>query len=327
MNINADMSESDLEGEDYDTSNVYVYTLSAVVVIGLPLMVIALYKIYIEHQHYQEMVQAQKEKMEEYRAAKSGLASNLQREVNATRVDGEIQRMKLEENERTLRQQHKKEMRQQEARFRERERELEANIREINRLKEEDVERERKNSRQYQRRVQETEQTVAFLKETCNDLEKRADEQTRTILNEGKNYQRLNDQYISGKRRWEREEAALIDEKQRLQNKLAVSNSDKEKLRVSLKMKEEELSRERERTKKDKKRSWNLFSTSDSFQIQQTSAESSVYNEAVSAGGSSVHDAEETASYQSIPSRQRSNYTSKQSSTPSVRGTPNHSPY
>ena len=234
-----DMNESDLEGEDYDATNVYMYTLSAVVVIGLPLMVIALYKIYIEHQHYQEMVQAHKEKMEEYRTAKSGFASNLRREVNSTRVDSEIQRMKLEENERTLRQQHKKEMRQQEARFRERERELEANMREINRLKEEDVERERKNSRQYQKRVQEAEKTVAFLKETCNDLEKRAKEQTWTIQNEVKNYKRLSDQYISEKIRWERKVSVLNDEKQRLLNELAVSNSDRENLRVSLKAKEE----------------------------------------------------------------------------------------
>ena len=285
-----DMNESDLEGEDYDATNVYMYTLSAVVVIGLPLMVIALYKIYIEHQHYQEMVQAHKEKMEEYQTAKSGLASNLRREVNSTRVDSEIQRMKLEENERTLRQQHKKEMRQQEARFRERERELEANMREINRLKEEDVERERKNSRQYQKSVQEAEKTVAFLKETCNDLEKTAKEQTWTIQNEVKNYKRLSDQYISEKIRWERKVSVLNDEKQRLLNELAVSNSDRENLRVSLKAKEEEL-----RAKKSLKKSW--FSTNDSFH-QQTSAESSVYNEGVSTDGST---AEGTASYNQSP--------------------------
>ena len=232
------MSELDLEGEDYDAANVYMYTLSA------------------------------------------------GREVNSTRVDSEIQRMKLEENERTLRQQHKKEMRQQEARFRE----LEANMREINRLKEEDVERERKNSRQHQKRVQEAEKTVAFLKESCNDLEKRAKEQTWTIQNEVKNYKRLNNQYISGKIRWERKVSVLNDEKQRLLNELTVSNSEREKLRVSLKAKEEEL-----RAKKGFKKSW--FPTSDSFH-QQTSAESSVYNEGVSTGGLS---AEGTASYNQSP--------------------------
>lgn len=111
MNENSEF-EKDLLFEDgfSSTSSYYFYALAATIVIGLPLLMIALFKLYSDHQRQQQDRFEHKEKMEEYREAKKGLAASLRSEVNATRAHYERDKMEQEHKERENRLKHSKEV-------------------------------------------------------------------------------------------------------------------------------------------------------------------------------------------------------------------------
>ena len=71
--------------------NYYLCALIATVVVGLPLLFFALYKVYIDHQHHRDEHLAHREKMDEYREAKQGLAANLRSEVNSVHARYEME--------------------------------------------------------------------------------------------------------------------------------------------------------------------------------------------------------------------------------------------
>ena len=60
-----------------DSTTYYLYAFAATSIVGLPLLFVALYKIYMDHQHHQDEQYAYREKMMEYREAKQGLTVNL----------------------------------------------------------------------------------------------------------------------------------------------------------------------------------------------------------------------------------------------------------
>ena len=85
-----------------DSTNYYFYAFAATVIIGLPLFFIAMFKIYMDHQHHQDEQDVYREKKRMYRDATQGITANLLDEVNQTRVCYERGKIEREQNERQI---------------------------------------------------------------------------------------------------------------------------------------------------------------------------------------------------------------------------------
>ena len=220
-----DTSEQ-LTGEDVRT---YSYTQAVVVVIGLPLVVLALYKIYVDHKHNREKAQAHREKMEEYRKAKSGFVATLHNELISTRMDKEDQRMRLEDNEQALRDRYQKEMSEQETRHLERERELEARIRGIKKQTLVQLEKEKQKNHQ---RIKQLEEEVSSQRNEIEALESTIEKQEQSLKQQGERYAELNDKHSTYFCQSYQRETDLKNEKEELEKLL----SDKTREMLELEM-------------------------------------------------------------------------------------------
>ena len=187
------MDDADLlTSEDFYTHDTANYARAAVALVGLSLMMGGLgvlYKIYVHHQYTREKEQARRQWMEEYHAAKSGLAANLRREVIATRRDSEMQRMKMEENEQTVSQRYKQEMREQETRYLEREQEL------------------REEKQILEEHMKKLQWEVTSLKSRTMELESKVGKQNQRIQEQAKTYEQKHRTVLSSREQeyWERE--------------------------------------------------------------------------------------------------------------------------
>lgn len=183
----------DLETEGYlHTYDAVNYAIIAVIVVGLPFMVVALCKIYVDHQHSEGKEQEYWEKMQAYQSATSGLEAKLRHEAIAARKDCETQRMKQEENEqelRVLRQRHKIEIKKQETKYQQT---LEARMRDIERQKQEVLKKEERSSREC---ITQLERDVDFWKRRAENFESDLKENSQKLLDEANIYRELRAKY------------------------------------------------------------------------------------------------------------------------------------
>lgn len=221
-----------LTSEDSCAYSTADYVIAVVAFIGLPLMAVALYKIYVDHQHNQAKEQAHRKVLDEYQRSKSGLAAKLQHEVIWTRTDSEMQRMRLEDNERTLRQRHKQEMREQETKHHEREQELEARMREIERQRKEQIEREKYNQEHISKLQEDVERKT-------QELELMLVKHSQERQEQAKAYEELTTK-----------SCALRDKNMQIEGELQNQREVNEQLQETLKWLQDEL---RKRTEEPKK--------------------------------------------------------------------------
>ena len=153
-------------------TNYYLYAFVATVIVGFPLLFVALYKIYMDHQHHQDKQDTYREKMREYREAKQGLTANLRHEVNETRRHYEMEKIEKEHNERQIRSDHAKQVRELESKIRTQESRLKAKTTEIEELIAEHRETQRMTNLDHSQQMQKAKNTIATLTSSCEDLRK-----------------------------------------------------------------------------------------------------------------------------------------------------------
>ena len=124
------------------STNYYPYAFAATVIIGLPLFFVALYKIYMDHQHHQDKKDADMEKMKMLYKMNQGHTAHLRHDLNTTRTHCEMAKMKMQQNERQMHLDHKKQIR-----------ELESKI------------------SRHSQDMQKAENTIAILTSSCHELE------------------------------------------------------------------------------------------------------------------------------------------------------------
>ena len=186
-----------MDDEGLLTDNTFNYAIiGVVVVLGMFCVVVALvlYKLYLDYQHNQAKEQAHRDLMEEYQYSKSGLAAQLRHEVIATRTDSEMQRMIQEDSEQALRQRHKKEMEEEEKRHHSHKQRLEAEMREFEKKKQEDVKKEKQNS---QARIRQLQGEVSSWKHRAEYFEFELEKQNQKVLDEAETYKELCAEYDS----------------------------------------------------------------------------------------------------------------------------------
>ena len=178
-----------------DSTNYYLYAFVATVIVGLPLLLVALYRIYIDHQHHQDKQDAYREKMREYREAKQGLTANLRHEVNASRQHYEMERIEKEHNERQIRSDHAKQVRELESKIRTQESRLNAKNAEIEELNAQHRETQKKINLDHSQQMQKAKHTIATLTSSCEDLRKDLEMEKRNAKEANERYAQLNAQY------------------------------------------------------------------------------------------------------------------------------------
>ena len=229
-------------------------TVALLVVVGVPLAILALYKIHVDHERKQAALQAQKEKMEEYRKTKSGYVATLHHELIATRMDSDEQKMRQEDNQEMIRRRHKREINDLETKHRERERELKAIVDGIERQTKAQLTKE---IQQSQERIKESEREVSSLRSKNKGYELMLENQKRTMEQQAEKYVKLSDKYSKELRQRNEKENALKKEKEQLEkdkNELQKELYDKEarerQLEEKLRHLKEQLSDNEEREKK-----------------------------------------------------------------------------
>lgn len=294
-----------LTGEDLHTYDDYSYTpiIAIVVVVGVPLAVLALCKVHVDHEHKREAWQARRDTMEEYRKAKSGYVAALHHDLVATRMDSEEQRMRLQDKEQALRQRHKKEVNELETKHSERERDLEAKLHKIERQKEAQLNKERQQRHEF---IKQSQEKISSLQNRNKGLELILKKQKQTVEEQAKKYAELTDKYSTELRLRDEKECALrkqfekkLDNKERenrqlekdLLNKKAESvqlekELQKEEARVQelekqlidkegenkqLKFEKKQLEQQLEDRKEETKRPWYKLSLFSSSQVSMQS--------------------------------------------------------
>ena len=161
----------------------YEHGIVVVVVVGMFLVVVALalYKIYVDHQHNQAKEQEYWEVMEEYQYSKFGLATKLQHEVIATQTDSMMQRMKQEESEQALRQRHKEKIKEQEKQHHSHKQMLKAKFEQ----KQKDLKKDKQNS---QEQIEQLQRDVSAWKHIAEYYESELRKRNEEILAEADIY-------------------------------------------------------------------------------------------------------------------------------------------
>ena len=197
------MDDSEVDDDDFydpispDSTNYYLYAFAATVIVGLPLLLVAFYKIYMDHQHHQDKQDAYREKMREYREAKQGLTANLRYEVNETRRHYEMEKIEKEHNEREIRSDHAKQVRELESKIRTQESRLKAKTTEMEKLVAEHREAQEKIDSEHSQQMQKAKNTIATLKSSCEDLKKRLEMEKESAQEANERYAQLNSKYYS----------------------------------------------------------------------------------------------------------------------------------
>lgn len=147
----------------YHESIYYTWQIfAAAVLIGVPLLLAATYKIYMDQQHHRENKQMEDVRMWEYLEAKQGLAAGLRRKVCLTREQYMKEKLEKEKKEREWSLNYEKMVRELET-HRTEERQLKGRIA---LLEKEMVQRETKAKKEllsYLKRLNEAEDTVSEL--------------------------------------------------------------------------------------------------------------------------------------------------------------------
>ena len=232
-------------------TNYYLYTFAASVIIGLPLLFVALYKIYVDHQHNQEKEQAHKDTMREYRDAKQGLATSLRHEVNTTRTHYENERIEIEQGERKLRLEHGEEVRVLKAKIREQESGVNAKNREIKEIKDETIKRERRTSQEHSQQLQKANDAAIASKEECKRLQKELNRERENARKATDEIRRLRDENSKESLERRNQEYSLKDQKRKLEDNLHSLQVETESLKNQLRRAEE-----REKPAYNRRRFW-----------------------------------------------------------------------
>ena len=245
------------------TGNYYLYALVATIFVGLPLLFVAFYKVYTDHQYHRDEQLAHKEKMNEYREAKQGLAADLRSEANSVHARYEMEKMEREQKERQLRLGHGKQVRELESQIRAQERQLNAKNAELEEMIAENHEMQGKHSQQ----VQQLNNTIAALQTTCRSLRNELEGESEKVNQEREKYERLN--AACRRERVERDEREYV-----LKDQIRVI----EDTRRSLQRETERLKSELQRATQRNWRLWrtrpNATNTSPGFQTVEIVEES-----------------------------------------------------
>lgn len=222
-----------MDDEDLLTDNIFNYVIGAVVVFGMFLVVVvlALYKFYLDHQHNQAKEQAHWDLMEEYQYSKSGLTAKLRHEVIATRTDSETQRVIQEESEQALRQRHKKEMKEQEKKLHHSHKVmLEAKMLEFEKQRHEDL----KEKQNIQGHIRQLEEEVSSLKRRVEYSDSELEKQNQKLLDEVEAYGELRAKYDCDLQQRDDNIADLEEENKQLQHMLQARDKENANLQVEV---------------------------------------------------------------------------------------------
>ena len=193
MGLDEESFSDDLGDDSFsETTNYYIYALAATVVFGLPLLFVALFKIYTDHQRNEQERLAHKEKMQEYQDAKKGLSASLRCEVNSTRAHYERETVEKEYKERQLRLEYSKRVTELESKIRSLERQLTAKNVQLEETIADDQETLRTANAEHSRQMREADGTIAQWKATCESLR---EELSRSARQAREEYKRLDEKY------------------------------------------------------------------------------------------------------------------------------------
>ena len=230
----------------------YLYTFFATVAIGLPLLFLALFKIYVDHQRQQSERAAHEEKMREYQEAKKGLAASLRCEVSSTRARFERERMGKEAKEREARLDHGKQVLELESKIRSLERQLADKMEELHQSA---AEAERTQQEKSAEHSQE-------MRKALNDIARLENESKRLEATLVRTEQEALEKCRSAEEKYRRERVTREEREWQLNQRIRRLGDDKQLLQTEMSGLKAELARAEERLR-ESQRSWrNMFSRS-----------------------------------------------------------------
>lgn len=243
-------------------TNYYLYVLAATVVCGLPLLFLALFKIYADHQRNLQERAVHKEMMQEYQDAKKGLTASLRCEVNSTRANYEMERMEREHKERQIRLDHGKKVQELESKIRSLERQLKSKNVQLEETVVKAQETLRTANAVHSRELREAHDTIAHWECKCEDFKEQLAQSARQAREE---YRRLDERY-------QRERVGRGEDQQKFDARIRGLESHNISLEGQLRDLKNKLARAEERLK-EAQRGWRFPRIGSSHNPVSTAAE------------------------------------------------------